>query len=134
MSPEKHFELLKECARKATPHEREVGKFDTDESAKLWLKTSREAFRNGLDGIVADTNRLAGDWGFELENIRKDLPMRLWYGEHDELCPPGVGRYIEARLGNVKLRIVNETHGSMFANQTEAYLGDLVDLVRASRE
>lgn len=131
LSPEKHIELLRSCASKSQPHEREVGLFDTEESIQLWLMTSRECFKHGVDAAVQDTYRLASDWGFRIEDIRKDLPVRLWYGKFDGIAPVSHGERIAARLGkNAHLRIEDETHGSMFANQPQAYLTDLVDCMK----
>lgn len=128
LSPDKHLELLRSCAAKAIPHEREAGLFTTEDSIRLWLKTSREAFKHGVDAAVQDTLRLGSDWKFRIEDVRRGLPAYLWYGTFDDIAPVSHGKQTAARLGErAHLRIVNETHGSMFANQTQAYLTDIVN-------
>ena len=131
LSPEKHLELLRSYVTNAKPHEREVGLFDTEESIQLWLKTSRECFKYGVDAAVQDTYRLASDWGFRIEGIRKDLPVRLWYGNFDNVAPVNHGEQFAARLGaNANLTVKDETHGSMFAIQPQAYLTDIVTCMK----
>lgn len=130
LSPEEHLSYLRSCVAKVQPHEREAGRFNTEESVQLWFRTSREAFKHGFDGIVADTSRLLADWGFRVEDIRKDLPVLLWYGTFDGLAPPALGKHIAQRLGdNALLVIKDETHGSMFANQPQEYLRELVNIL-----
>lgn len=131
LSPEKHYELLYSYATKGQPHEREAGRFNTEESVRLWVKTSRECFKNGIDAVIQGSYQLAGDWGFRIEDIRKDLPVRLWYGNFDPVAPVSHGKVIATRIGkNAHLRVEDETHGSMFANQSQAYLTDLVNCVK----
>lgn len=135
LSREEHFKLLQDLAKNSTPHERETNVFDTDESVKLWLATSREAFKNGVDGPVRDTMRLAAGWEFKIEDIRKDLPVRLWYGKFDSLAPVTHGEQIAKRIGeNALVRVRDETHGSMFANQPQEYLAELVKIMTAGTD
>lgn len=135
LTPEKHFELLQKAASNTRPHEREAGLFDTEESVRLWLRTSREAFKNGVDAVVQGSLLLGSDWGFRIQNIRKDLPVWLWYGTFDDIAPVSHGEQIAARLGEkAHLRVVDETHGSMFVNQTRAYLTEIVEYMREGAE
>ena len=131
LSEEEHLELLRSVVKGTVSHEREKGLFDTEESLRLWLKTARECFRQGVEGAVQDSVRLSCDWGFRVEDVRKDLKVWLWYGRYDEVAPVGHGEQYKERLGgNARLRVVDETHGSMFVNRTEAYLRELVDCER----
>lgn len=133
LSEEKHLDLLRSHAAQAKPHEREVGLFTTEDSVQLWLKTSREAFKHGVEPTVQATYQLASDWGFRIEDIRSDLPVSLWYGKFDEVAPVSHGEQIAARLGkNAYLNVMDETHGSMFVNQAQAYLVELVNAMGES--
>lgn len=130
LTPEKQLELLQSVASSAKPHEREVGLFDNEESVKLWLRTSREAFKNGVDATMQGSVILGSDWGFRIQDVRGDLPVQLWYGRFDDVAPVSHGEEIAKRLGmNARLRVLDETHGSMFANQARTYLGELVELM-----
>lgn len=127
LTSEKQFEMLRKIATDAKPHEREAGLFTTDESVRLWLRTSREAFKNGVDAVVQGSMLLGSDWHFRIQDIRPDLPVWLWYGRFDDIAPIGHGEEIAARLGkNVRFNALDETHGSMFANQPRTYLAEVV--------
>lgn len=135
LSPDEHFKLLQSVASNAKPHQKEEGLFDNENSVRLWLSTSRECFRDGVEGAVQDSLRLGSDWGFRIEDIRKDLPVFLWYGTFDEIAPPKHAEQFAARLGNnARLRLMNETHGSMFANQPRQYLSEIVRYMRANAD
>lgn len=125
LSLEDHFDFLRVLASENVPHEREVGRFTTRESLRIWLTSSREAFKNGVDAIVRDTYRLATNWGFQLGLV--DIPVRLWYGTFDTIAPISQGERYASILGqNASLEVLDETHGSMFANQSQRILVDIV--------
>lgn len=131
LTPEKQFEVLQSVASKAEPHPREVGLFDTKESVRLWLRTSRECFKNGVDGVLQGSLLLGSDWEFQIQDIRSDLPAWLWYGKFDNIAPVSHGQQIAARLGkHAHLTVLDETHGSMFANQPRVYLGEAVKYMK----
>ena len=58
------------------------------------------------------------DIGFEPENIRRDLPIQLWYGKHDTSVSWHVGEDLKKRLhgDDVELHLREETHLSMLLN------------------
>ena len=133
LTPEEHFQHLRSQANKNPPHEREVGLFNTDESVRIWLTSSRETFKNGIDATVQDTHRIAADWGFRMEDVR--LPVRLWYGKFDSIAPPSQGEDYATRIGNhAQLRVLDETHGSMFANQSITFLVDLTQYLKEASQ
>ena len=65
-----------------------------------------------------------------MEDIRKDLPLRLWYGKYDTNVPANHGIQIAKRLGdaggNVQLRIEEETHMTLVLKRRKEILEDLL--------
>jgi len=94
---------------------------------RMHLARAKEVFAQGMNGFSLDFKVLNADFGFKIEDIRKNLPVQLWYGNLDENVPLQHGQKIAARLGkNARLRVEDETHASIFANWKEEYLGELV--------
>jgi pimeloyl-ACP methyl ester carboxylesterase len=76
-----------------------------------------EAFRQGSRGLAWELRLLARDWGFRPEEIR--VPVSLWYGERDHVCPPEVGRDLAARIPGSTLRVVDDRHQMLFTRWRE---------------
>ncbi|KAF3480535.1 alpha/beta hydrolase fold protein [Arthroderma uncinatum] len=128
LSDEKRFELLRRDvlnAKSMLEKDRDIMK---DESTlRMFLKTSRETFAQGCDGVLQDGKLLCNDLGFRVEDIRADLPVQLWYGKQDTAVPLNHGIQIAARLGGrAHLRVVDETHLSIWENCREQALKELI--------
>lgn len=79
------------------------------------LRSTRASFSNGYDCVWDDGKIMCTNFGFKLEDVRKDLPMTLWYGKHDKFVPPIHGYTIAARLGeHAELRMEEEAHSGIF--------------------
>ncbi|EUC50815.1 hypothetical protein COCMIDRAFT_32012 [Bipolaris oryzae ATCC 44560] len=97
------------------------------------LKAAREAQRQGFGGVALDGRVVCRDWGFRIEEIRKDLPVKLWYGRDDVFIPPNIGVETAERLkgagGKVVLRLEEDTHYSISQDwkkeQLEAILAEM---------
>jgi len=76
-----------------------------------------EGFRQGSRGLAWELHVLARPWGFEPEEIR--VPVSLWYGERDNVCPVPIGRDLAERIPGARLRIVPERHQLMFTRWRE---------------
>jgi pimeloyl-ACP methyl ester carboxylesterase len=119
LSDEERLQKLKESGllEKMSPKDREV--MGDEDVMRLSLRASREADAQGFDGILLDGRLICGDWGFRVEDIRKDLSVLLWYGKDDTYVPPNHGVQIAKRLdgdgeeGRVVLRVEKETHASI---------------------
>jgi hypothetical protein len=93
--------------------ERESVKEDPNSPLRA-LRSCREAFSQGFYHTGFDGRLMAGRYGFRIEDIRKDLPIQLWYGTLDGVVPINHGRQIAARLGHrVRYRESEDTHGSL---------------------
>jgi pimeloyl-ACP methyl ester carboxylesterase len=100
----------------------------------LWMNLRRagEVYEQGMDGMSDDFRLLNSDFGFKIEDVRKDLPVHIWHGRLDDMVPLQHAEKVAARLGdNAHLRITDDTHLSVWAEQKEEYLGELVRAIKA---
>lgn len=102
-------------------HEKDRAVFQDDAMVNYsydLLKENAER-ADGVEGLVQDWKIMTTeDLGFELEDIRSDLPVQLWYGVYDESVSWRVGRDLKKRMQGekVELHLREETHLSMWVN------------------
>lgn len=119
LSDEKRLELYqKEIEKsKASMHPRDVPIYEDVDNLRMQLRSTKEALAQGFDGILLDSQLVCKDMGFNLEDIRRDLPVSLLYGRVDGNVPLNHGIQVASRLGSkAVLRIEEETHSSIFYN------------------
>ncbi|GJD03116.1 hypothetical protein ColKHC_11941 [Colletotrichum higginsianum] len=129
LSDEERLELqLQEAEKnKATFPRQENGIWDDREIVGRMVMTSRQYYAQGIDGVSHDGYLDGTEFGFRIEDIRSDLPVRLWYGKDDTFVPANHGRQIARRLGtNAHLRVEDDTHASIFFRWRKEVLADLV--------
>ena len=132
LSDEERLERLKREFSKSKPPQKDVEIMKDDDFWRVFLRSSREAFGQGLDGPMNDARLMVSDFGFRVEDIRKDLPVRLWYGSLDTNVPANYGVQIAKRLGaNAQLTIADETHSSTFVVCKERAVEALVRSISA---
>jgi len=134
LSDEERMRLLRQGFEKdkANMHPKDLAVFSDVDFMRTHLRSSREAFGQGMDGFSLDFRLLNANFGFRIEDIRENLPVQLWYGKLDTNVPLQHGEKIAARLGaNAHLRVEDETHASIWANWKEEYLGELVKAIKA---
>lgn len=118
LSDEERLRRFKESL-KALTHPRDIEVLRDDEDVlRLILRTARESYGQGYEGVWWDGRAMCVDWGFGIEEIRKDLNVQLWYGRDDVHVPLNHGRVIAERLeggeeGRVVLRVEDDTHASI---------------------
>ncbi|MFO7549297.1 MAG: alpha/beta hydrolase [Acidimicrobiia bacterium] len=66
------------------------------ELRQAFVASLREAYRQGVAGIVDDMALHARPWGFDIAGIR--VPVHVWHGEADRNVPPAMGRYLAAAI------------------------------------
>ena len=78
-----------------------------------------EAHRPGGKGMALDMQLLfARHWGFEPEDVK--VPVKLWYGDADDITPPQMGRYLAERLPDAELTVYpGEAHMLVIAHWAE---------------
>lgn len=129
LSDEERLEMLLQQAEKSksTMSEKELAVLNDLDFHRLALKSTREAFAQGFDGVGLDGKLCCLDFGFKVEDIRPDLPVQLWYGKQDVNVPPNHGVQLAKRLGSrAHLRLEDETHTSLFVNRKKEILENLL--------
>ncbi|KAF2464645.1 alpha/beta-hydrolase [Lindgomyces ingoldianus] len=128
LTDEKRLELLLQSASGSIgAHEKDLEVMKDEDFLRLILRSTRESFAQGYDGIGQDGKVMCMDYGFRIEDIRADLPVQLWYAKHDVFVPLNHGKQIAARLGGRgHLRVEDETHSSIVVNWRKEILEDLV--------
>jgi pimeloyl-ACP methyl ester carboxylesterase len=100
---------------------------DTD-LMRVMVRAQGEAFVQGYDGAWDDGKRSANEWGFRVQDIRRDLKVQMWYGRNDVYVPLVHGKKIKERLGeNAQLRVEEETHAGIFMHWKREILEGLRD-------
>ena len=98
---EKRLDILQQNVSKSerTANKKDLEVMKDEDVLRLMLRSSRESFVQGFDGMTQDGKVMCRDYGFRIEDIRPDLPVQLWYGKHDTHVPLNHGEQIAARLG-----------------------------------
>lgn len=90
------------------------------------IASTKEHFRQGFEGYLQDGKCIAGDWGFEIEDI-SCRRIHIWHGRQDVNCPLHMAERLADLLGDgVRLNVVDETHMSTTVNCAERVLRDLL--------
>jgi pimeloyl-ACP methyl ester carboxylesterase len=129
LSDEERLKMLLEQVEKSksSMSDKELAVMTDVEFHRLALKTTRQGFAQGYDGVFFDGKVCCLDFGFKVEDIRPDLPVHLWYGKQDILVPPNHGVQLEKRLGSrAMLRLEDETHVSLLVNYRKEILENLL--------
>jgi len=116
LSDEKRYELQMQAAGKMT-NKKDLEFFNDADLVRLFLRGAREYYAHGFGAFTEDGRLICSDWGFRIEDVRKDLPVQLWYGKQDPNVPLNHGVQIAARLGaRAQLNVKDETHASLWVN------------------
>ncbi len=127
LTDEQRLQLMKQQFASSGAHEKDVKAMKKEDVMRLMLRTAREIYAQGFDGITQDGALICTDFGFRVEDIRHDLPVRLWHGTLDVFVPPSHGEQVASRLGsNAHLRLEEETHLTLFSDRRGEILEDLV--------
>lgn len=129
LTDEQRWEQWRTGFLKSThPKDLEIAK-DEDE-LKLSLRCGMEALSQGYEGYVQDSIVLSSPFGFRIEDIRKDLPVRVWHGTDDTNVPLQHGQKVAARIGeNANLRVEDETHATIWFNWKPQIIEDLLKVM-----
>ncbi|ETN41029.1 uncharacterized protein HMPREF1541_02963 [Cyphellophora europaea CBS 101466] len=133
LSDEERLRLMRRGfeKEKAGMHPKDVAFFGDENWMKMRLRLTRETYAQGLMGMSDDYRVLNSDFGFRIEDIRKDLPVQVWHGDKDVFAPTRHGREVAKRLGdNATLHITDDTHASISKDRQEGWMGDLVKAIR----
>lgn len=76
-----------------------------------------ESFRHGGLWLARELAYLGRPWGFELADVR--VPVTLWWGERDSVCPPSIAHEYARLLPNATVHLVDDTHQLLFSRWRE---------------
>lgn len=119
--------LKKQVARGGHVKDRELFAGD-DAWLRLTVRNARECFGGGSGAFSQDASVMSREWGFRLEDIRRDLPVGLWYGKQDTNVPAVQGKEIAKALGGkAALRVEEETHSTLVVGWSQEALEKLLE-------
>jgi len=136
VSEEQRLQIKRSAAQQARiVHPKDKAIYADEDVLRLSIRSVSEALAQGL-GVAREDGRVScHDWGFRIEDVRKDLRVMLWYGVEDSFVPIRHGVEIAARLAErggeerVERRFEQDTHSSIFfAWRREALVEILRDL------
>ena len=117
---------------KAKMHPKDIPVLGDKDFMRMHLRRASEVYKQGMDGFSNDFRLLNSDFGFKIEDIRKDLPLQLWHGRLDTMVPLQHAQKVAARVGsNAHLRISDDTHAGIWKERKEEYLRELVRAIEA---
>lgn len=129
LTDEERFRLLMESTSKLTD-DRDRAVMRDEDIVRLYMRSTREAFRHGFEATSQDGMLMCLDYGFKIEDIRTDLPIQLWYGKDDTNVPLNHGEQIAARLGGrADFRALDETHASIWTTHRKEVLKLILETV-----
>ncbi|MEQ8417549.1 MAG: alpha/beta hydrolase [Imperialibacter sp.] len=89
-----------------------------------FIEGSREAYQQGVDGVVQEWQLYVADWHIDLSAIQQRIT--LWYGAEDKMAPYHRGRYYQKHLPNAHLHeIKDEAHFSLIRTHLKEILLEL---------
>ena len=100
--------------------------FTNPDFQKGFIRTVREALRQGARGAYHESLLTITDFGFRLQDIQ--MPPHFWHGEVDKNIPVEMARYMEAAIPNCQAKYYpNEGHLSLFKKNAEEIIHTLVN-------
>lgn len=87
---------------------------------------AKEAYRQGVEGVMYETKLLSKDWGFEIKEIRS--PLKIWHGEKDTLSPINEVQKLAKHLPASDFTIVPE--GGHFLTEKEELWEDMLSYLK----
>jgi pimeloyl-ACP methyl ester carboxylesterase len=73
-----------------------------------YLERIVAAHADGIDGWIDDSVAMSKPWGFDLAPIR--VPVSIWYGPEDVLCPPDHSRWLLSHVPDAEERLLPHGH------------------------
>jgi pimeloyl-ACP methyl ester carboxylesterase len=86
-----------------------------EDVAQTVVRMTAGAFAQGARGAACDYTLFSRQWGFSLSDIR--VPVYLWHGEDDCICPVEMGRYVAENIPGCTAKFLpGEGHISLVVN------------------
>lgn len=106
------------------PHEKDRALLLDDSFLAFCCDAMQEHFKQGVESHMEEWRVLvSSDMGFELDQVRAELPVQLWYGKYDASVSWRVGEAIKAAMGGrPQLNIRDQAHLSLVLGCREEVL------------
>ncbi|PZG21694.1 alpha/beta hydrolase [Spongiactinospora gelatinilytica] len=98
--------------------------YESPEFARAFRAAMAEAFGQGPGGYARDTLLAMSRWPYDLGAIQ--IPVDLWYGEHDIGHSPDQGRTLAARIPGARHHLVPDAGGAVLWTRAEPILRTLL--------
>ncbi|WP_144699571.1 alpha/beta fold hydrolase [Fictibacillus phosphorivorans] len=85
---------------------------------------SKEAYRQGVDGVIDEGKLLTRDWGFKVEDLER--PVIVWHGEKDTFSPIIEVKNMANKIPYVKTNYLEEA-GHFLTESEEVWKSILVN-------
>lgn len=82
-NPEKFKDIMKKSGSHLAKWDNDL--LQRDDILNTTVVHNAQAYRQGVDEVIYESNLLAKEWGFAVEDI--DVPVNIWHGEEDTLSP-----------------------------------------------
>lgn len=111
------------------PAAKDAALLQNDQFLALVYDAAREGCTHGVEGHMVEYRTMtASELGFELGDIRLDLPIDLWYGREDASVSWRVGEVLAKVLGKrARLFVRDEAHLSLVFGCRDEILRTMVD-------
>ncbi|QDS71237.1 hypothetical protein FKW77_000070 [Venturia effusa] len=129
LSDEDRLALLTRVCKQHTKHAKDIPIFLNEKFLRLQIVTAKAAFAQGVRHAVHDGTISCTRWGFDLEDIRKDLPLQIWCGTDDSSVPFNHSVQMKHRMTGKDVVLTvkeGETHASVEINFMKEYLEGIV--------
>lgn len=111
------------------PHEKDRALFQDESFLAFLYEGMQEHFRQGIDSHMEEWRILfSRDLGFDLAQVRAELPVQLWYGKYDASVSWRVGEAIKAAMGGrPQLNTRDQAHWSLVLGCREEMLAGALE-------
>ncbi|MHA2009524.1 MAG: alpha/beta fold hydrolase [Candidatus Hodarchaeales archaeon] len=118
-------ETMKKLAERLPEPDMKV--FEDPEVLSILVEEAKEAFRSGIEGVVAQEKIYTKPWGFDLGQISPKLQVYVWHGDMDVFVPSSFGHKFCEIIPNCKgFFYPEEGHLSLSINRLDEILKTLI--------
>jgi pimeloyl-ACP methyl ester carboxylesterase len=101
------------------------------EDVRFVCDLAQRGIRSGVGGWRDDDQSFLHPWGFDVDSI--DVPVGVWFGDHDLMVPPRHGEWLVEHLGRVTpMHVHDGGHLSIVFGHFDEILGEVRQLAGGS--
>ena len=128
-NPEKYKATLKKGGSHLSEWDNQM--LLNEEILNTTVLLSKEAYRQGVDEVLYESNLLTKDWGFNLKDIQ--IPIKIWHGEKDTLSPISEVKTMADKFLNVETFYI-ENGGHFLTEDDELWKSILESIINNIKE